>query len=138
MVGEAQRKTSRRRFRAGRRRKSASTRIIDEGTALLQTPQEPEEELRLCPLCGKRIKDIYSAIAFGEEHVPVHFECAVEAVRTARGLTADEQLCYIGKGIFGVVSVEASGAFTVRERIPWEEGSEWPSWRKGLLMIKRS
>lgn len=100
----------------------------------------PEEQASPCPLCGKPVRDAVSALGYGEEHAPAHFDCVMERLRATRELRPDEQLCYLGGGNFGVVRFgkgEGAPPFTIGERISYEPQHERPQWRKDLDSVTR-
>ncbi len=89
----------------------------------------------VCPLCGKPVYDLSTAIAASKETgEPSHFDCVLERVQAAETLAAGEKLVYLGSGAFGVVVFKDKNenAFTVQRRIQWEKEGEKKDWRKGL------
>ncbi len=100
----------------------------------------PEAEALSCPLCGKKVRDPVAALAYGEDRVPAHFDCVLEALRGGRQLAADERMCYLGGGHFGVVRFahgDGTAPFSIRERTQYESGQERPPWRQELDSVRR-
>ncbi len=88
-----------------------------------------------CPLCGKPVYDLSTALAASKEQgEPAHFDCVLERVASAESLAASERLVYLGSGAFGVVEFKdkAETAFQVKRRIQWEKEGEKKDWRKSL------
>jgi len=88
-----------------------------------------------CPLCGKPVYDLSTAVAASREQPePAHFDCVIERVTASETLAAGEKLVYLGSGSFGVVVFKDKNesAFTIVRRIQWEKEGEKRDWRKGL------
>jgi hypothetical protein len=88
-----------------------------------------------CPLCGKPVYDLSTAVAASREQPePAHFDCVMERVAASETLAAGEKLVYLGSGSFGVVVFKDKNesAFTIVRRIQWEKEGEKKDWRKGL------
>ena len=92
----------------------------------------------MCPVCEKSIRDVYSAVAYGQNQEAAHFECVLEAIRAERALGQNEKVCYLGAGTFAVIRVGGSGGFTVAERIRYEDDSDRPQWRRDLRRVNPS
>jgi hypothetical protein len=100
----------------------------------------PEAEAAPCPICGKPVRDVVAALAYGQERTPAHFDCVLESLRGGKELRPDEQLCYLGGGNFGVVRfarTEGSGPFSIRDRIQYEAAQERPQWRRDLDSVAK-
>jgi hypothetical protein len=100
-----------------------------------EAKQEPKRELIPCPLCGKPVYDLSTAVAASKETPePAHFDCVLERVAAAEALAAGEKLVYLGSGSFGVVEYKdkSETVFTVKRRIQWEKEGEKKEWRKSL------
>jgi hypothetical protein len=96
---------------------------------------EEKRELPACPLCGKPVYDLSTAVSAAKETGdPAHFDCVLERVSAAESLGPQEKLVYLGSGSFGVVEFKDKNesAFTVKRRIQWEKEGEKKDWRKGL------
>ncbi len=123
-------RSSRRRREGGRRRSRENRGEAGEGEI-----QKPDIPLPQCPFCGKPIRDIYSAIAGRETGEPSHFDCILKDIRDQEPLQADEKVCYLGKGSFGIIQNRSGGGsprFTIRKRIQYEANDREYPWRKQL------
>lgn len=88
-----------------------------------------------CPICGKPVYDLSTALAASREAAePAHFDCVIDRVAASETLAAGEKLVYLGSGAFGVVTLKdkSENSFTVLRRIQWEKEGEKKDWRKGL------
>lgn len=88
-----------------------------------------------CPLCGKPVYDLSTAIAADKEGgAPAHFDCVLERVAQAENLAPGERVVYLGSGAFGVVEFKdrSESAFVVKRRIQWEKEGEKKDWRRAL------
>jgi len=88
-----------------------------------------------CPLCGKPVYDLSTALSSGkEEGEPAHFDCVLDRVAAAEPLEPGEKVVYLGSGSFAVVVFKdrSESSFTVKRRIQWEKEGEKKEWRKGL------
>jgi hypothetical protein len=56
-----------------------------------------------CPWCGKQIIDITTAITDKDTGLPVHFDCVIERITGTETLDANDSICYIGGGRFGII-----------------------------------
>lgn len=102
-----------------------------------QNTPRPEEarDMPACPLCGKPVYDLSTALATSRETSdPAHFDCVLERVAASETLVSGEKLVYLGSGAFGVVEFKDKNEslFTVKRRIQWEKEGEKKDWRKGL------
>lgn len=97
----------------------------------------PEEarDMPACPICGKPVYDLSTAISASRETgEPAHFDCVLERVTASESIVAGEKLVYLGSGSFGVVEFKDKNesAFMVKRRIQWEKEGEKKDWRKGI------
>ena len=87
-----------------------------------------------CPICGKGVRDLLTAIAWGEERKPSHFDCVLKSISEQEEMLPREKIVYLGAGSFGIVKFRSgSGSasrFVVRKRIQMEEKEEPLEWRK--------
>jgi hypothetical protein len=104
-----------------------------------QRPRSPRPEdakdLPLCPLCGKPVYDLSTALSASREAGdPAHFDCVLERVTASESIAAGEKLVYLGSGSFGVVEFKDKNdsAFVVKRRIQWEKEGEKKDWRRGI------
>jgi len=89
----------------------------------------------VCPVCGQNVRDILTAISFGAEKVPAHFDCVVKELAGKEELKNKEKIVYLGKGEFGVVKFKGNsgGKFEIIKRIPMENDKEGPiTWRRDI------
>jgi hypothetical protein len=89
----------------------------------------------LCPLCGKPVYDLSTALTAGREAPePAHFDCVLDRVIASETLTAGEKIVYLGSGSFGVVVFKDKNesSFSVVRRVQWEKEGEKKDWRKVL------
>ena len=96
--------------------------------------QSAARDMPACPLCGKPVYDLSTAISASRETgEPAHFDCVLERVVASESIAADEKLVYLGSGSFGVVEFKdnkSESAFSVKRRIQWEKEGEKKDWRK--------
>jgi hypothetical protein len=101
----------------------------------------PEDRATPCPLCGKPVRDAVSALCYGQDRAPAHFDCVLESLRSRWNLAPDERLCYLGGGAFGVIRSpqgEGHAPFSIRERVPYEAEPDRPEWRVRLDAVATS
>lgn len=92
-------------------------------------------ESTTCPLCGKPVYDLSTALSSSQENgEPAHFDCVLDRVTAAETLESGEKIVYLGSGGFAVVTFKdrSETAFAVKRRIQWEKEGEKKDWRKGL------
>lgn len=95
----------------------------------------PKPDPVACPICGKPVYDLSTALSQDREHpTPAHFDCVIERVGAAESLGPNEKLVYMGSGSFGVVEFKDKNetAFVVKRRVQWEKEGEKQDWRKIL------
>ncbi|MDR1908574.1 MAG: hypothetical protein LBQ35_01485 [Spirochaetaceae bacterium] len=88
-----------------------------------------------CPLCGKPIKDIASAIVDRNDGEPAHFDCVLNRVSQMEEPESGDVLSYIGGGRFGVLHYQRPGdsqSFTIKRIIEWEDREKQAVWRKSI------
>ena len=88
-----------------------------------------------CPICGKSIRDLYSAVNYAKTNTPAHFDCIVKELKETNDLRPDEKICYLGDGSFGIVQFRGPDSpirFFIRKRIQYESKEEKPEWRQNL------
>jgi hypothetical protein len=89
-----------------------------------------------CPICERPIQELSNAINHSETERPAHFDCIMKKIEeTEGGLGANEKICYLGKGSFGILRFQKMGGnipFIIRKRIQYENIDETPEWRKNL------
>lgn len=97
--------------------------------------QDAARSMPLCPLCGKPVYDLSTALTANREAAePAHFDCVLDRVTASETLAAGEKIVYLGSGAFGVVVFKdkSESSFTVVRRVQWEKEGEKKDWRKGL------
>jgi hypothetical protein len=107
----------------------------EESADLAPARQDSSRETTTCPLCGKPVYDLSTALSSGQEGgEPAHFDCVLDRVTAAETLEAGDKIVYLGSGAFAVVVFKdrSESAFTVKRRIQWEKEGEKKDWRKGL------
>lgn len=87
----------------------------------------------ICPLCGRVIAEMASAIGYGSEHSPAHLDCVRNLLLEQENLGEGEDLVYIGSGQFGVA--RRTPHFHVVRRIPVERRDLTPDWRQRMKDI---
>ncbi|WP_025400005.1 MULTISPECIES: hypothetical protein [Borrelia] len=92
----------------------------------------------VCPICEKQIKDILSCMSmkFNGEDKPIHFDCAIDKLKSENELVKNESLVYRGIGKFFVVDKSVRGnnlAFKIVKEIDFESLESRPIWRKKIL-----
>ena len=90
-----------------------------------------------CPVCGKGVRDLLTALAYGDERKPAHFDCILKVIGEKEELLPREKLIYLGAGSFGIVKFRSSSGgssprFAVRKRIQLEEKEEKLEWRREI------
>jgi hypothetical protein len=102
-----------------------------------ETPYEPPVPRIApdCPVCGKPVRELPSALTHRVSGKPAHFECILKELRDANELAPQEKLCYLGGGTFGILQFRPAGGaskFTIRKRITYEEKDSPQDWKKTL------
>jgi hypothetical protein len=100
-------------------------------------PQKPAEPIVYpdCPICGKQVRELSSALTHRITLQPAHFDCVFRELREANPLSAQEKLCYLGGGCFGVLEFRPNGGptgFVIKKRIQYEEKDPPQAWKKPL------
>ncbi len=78
-----------------------------------------EEPLLECPLCGKVIENIASALTYPEGGF-CHFDCVLEKIAKDERITENQKVSYIGRGTFAVVEENEENGFSFTKKIIWE------------------
>ena len=89
------------------------------------------------PFAVKGVRDLLTAIAWGEERKPAHFDCILKDISDKEELLPKEKLIYMGAGSFGIVRFRSGGSnsaprFVIRKRIQLEEKEEKFEWRRQI------
>ena len=88
-----------------------------------------------CPICGKSVRDLASALTHKIAHQPAHFDCVMQEVRDSNEIAPQERICYLGGGSFGILEFRPPGGpvkFVIRKRIQYEEKETPQAWKKTL------
>jgi hypothetical protein len=86
-----------------------------------------------CPICGKPIKDIASAIVDRVSGMPAHFDCIISKVSENEIVEKGETVTYIGGGRFGIVNFadpQYPRNFKIKKIIEWEDTANRAAWRQ--------
>ena len=85
----------------------------------------------ICPICGKPIEDLSSAIA-DKSGAPTHFDCVLQKLNASETLAQNQNIAYIGQGRFAVISRENPSDvkhFKIEKIIEWEDRNNPGAWR---------
>jgi hypothetical protein len=88
-----------------------------------------------CPVCGKPVRELVSALTHRVARQPAHFDCVVRELRESNEVAPQEKICYLGGGSFGILEFRPSGGsprFVIRKRIQYEEKETPQEWKKPL------
>jgi hypothetical protein len=86
-------------------------------------------------MCGKPIRDIYSALLHNESGEPAHFDCVMKELQSQETLAPGERFGYLGSGIFGIIRQGTSGdpsSIVIRKKIQYEDKEKALAWRHSL------
>jgi len=90
-----------------------------------------------CHICENPIRELISAIAYGPEGEPAHFDCVLKKLKEERNLGENEKIQYVGNGSFAIVerkspTPENPLEIMIKERIIIENKEVKPDWRTGI------
>jgi len=88
-----------------------------------------------CPVCGEPVRELSSALTHRQSGQPAHFDCIVKELREANPIGPQERLCYLGGGVFGVLTWKVEGnpaSFVIKRRIPYEDPRTPQEWKRQL------
>ena len=88
-----------------------------------------------CPVCGKQVRELASALTHRVSRQPAHFDCVVRELRESNEVAPQEKICYLGGGTFGILEFQPSSGsprFVIKKRIPYEEKETPQEWKKPL------
>ncbi|MCR4938828.1 MAG: hypothetical protein K5930_01805 [Treponemataceae bacterium] len=130
------------RNRNGRRQWNNSRRNQDrrgKKEVLTKDEIENQEAIRTfklntpeCPMCGKPITELSTALADKDSGLPVHFDCVLEHLQKNEKLSSDQKIVYIGQGRFGVLvfpQAHDTKNFSIQKIIEWEPHDKKIEWR---------
>jgi hypothetical protein len=86
----------------------------------------------ICPICGKPIEDITSAIADRTTGKPAHFDCILQQLGKSESLGDNDKITYIGQGRFAVLHFDNPRdlkTFRIVKTIEWESRDTKIEWR---------
>jgi len=88
----------------------------------------------LCPICGKPVEDLASAINDKASGAAAHFDCIKNKISANEILGEGETLSYIGGGRFGIISVDSKNkrVFEIKKIIEWESADNRADWRNDI------
>ena len=137
MRGPTEQPAGRRRGGSQRRDRQAGRGGRDQGGRPPEPlPQQPEVPLVFpdCPVCGKQVRELSSALTHRISQQPAHFDCVVRELREANPVAPQEKLCYLGAGSFGILEFRPGGpaGFVIKKRIQYEEKDPPQPWKKPL------
>jgi len=101
-------------------------------------PPQPPLPVPDCPVCGKPVRELASALTHRVSHQPAHFDCIVRELRESTEIAPQEKLCYLGAGCFGVLEFRPPGGpskFVIKKRIQYEEKEIPHEWKKILQIV---
>ena len=106
-----------------------------------EKPQEPkiEREAPPCSVCGKPIKDIYSALLHQASGEPAHFDCVTKEILDNETLEEGERFSYLGSGVFGIIrqgTANDPSSIVIRKKIQYEDKEKAAVWRRSLSIIQ--
>jgi hypothetical protein len=87
-----------------------------------------------CPLCGKPVTEILSALSERASGSPAHFDCVLASLTEAERPQCQGRITYLGAGVFAVVESDPRNPqrFQIKRKIQYEPRDVRPEWRKGL------
>jgi hypothetical protein len=96
-------------------------------------PKEPIPK-PLCPICGKPIEELASAINDRLSGEAAHFDCVRRKIAATELLGKDEDIGYIGGGRFGVITFDSPDKryFKIRKIIEYEARDLRALWRGNI------
>jgi hypothetical protein len=88
----------------------------------------------LCPLCGKPIEELASAINDKISGEAAHFDCVRGKIAALESLGKNDELSYIGGGRFGVISFDSQDKryFKIKKIIEYEAKDLRAKWRGNI------
>jgi hypothetical protein len=89
----------------------------------------------VCPICGKPIKDISSAVTEKNSGEPAHFDCIIAKIAGQETLEQGDRIAYIGGGRFGVVhfnTPQDGRNFKIKRIFEWEDKENRAEWRGNI------
>jgi len=124
------------------KRKSDTFRVDKNRGVLFDRPKWtpiklPDDPLPApeCPVCGKPVKDIASALTDRVSGEPAHFDCVIARVSENEMMEKGDAVAYIGGGRFGIVhfnNPQDPRNFRIKRIIEWEDKGNRAEWRQSV------
>ncbi|HHT80147.1 MAG TPA: hypothetical protein GXZ69_02750 [Spirochaetales bacterium] len=95
-----------------------------------------EEPLLECPLCGKVIETIASALTHPSGGF-CHFDCVLEKITKDEHLSEQQKVSYVGRGTFAVVEPNQETGFSFVKKIVWETPETFDTMKKYVEANKK-
>jgi hypothetical protein len=120
------RRNKNRRKREDKKRQNQKTpaKVSYHREPVIEKPKIPQgKEATTCPICGKTVNDLYTAIAHKQTGEPTHLNCIIQELGKEEKLEKNESLCYIGSGSFGIIEKIGDGKLKIqiKKRIQYVE-----------------
>lgn len=117
-------------------REALFQRTIHENIEEQQKKDAAIRELKqrevVCPVCGKTIEDLTSAVSDKATGKPAHFDCILEQLNKSEALGENDKVTYIGQGRFAVLHFDNPRdlkSFKIIKTIEWESREKKLDWR---------
>jgi hypothetical protein len=88
-----------------------------------------------CPVCGKPIRNVSSAVTDKVSGTPAHFDCILEKIAAGEVQGKGEVVAYLGGGRFGVLhyaNPRDVRSFKIKKIIEWEDKDNRAEWRQDV------
>lgn len=98
-------------------------------------PPPPERDYEPCPVSGKDIDNIITAITDPDNGEPSRFDAVLQRLKKREELSGNQRIVYIGAGNFAVVEEKKEGRrkyIEVVKKIPYEDTHHKKDWRREL------
>ncbi|MCK9169407.1 MAG: hypothetical protein M0P01_03260 [Treponema sp.] len=89
----------------------------------------------VCPICGKPIEDLTSAVSDKATGRPAHFDCILDQLNKSESLGVNDKITYIGQGRFAVLHFDNPRdlkSFKILKTIEWESREKKLDWREEM------
>ena len=90
---------------------------------------------RDCSVCGTPIAEMASAVAWGPDRLPTHFDCVLQELAKREPLVEAEKIAYLGSGMFGVIVEKENNRFEVHRKIMVDDPATAPDWRREIRTL---
>ncbi|MDR2054134.1 MAG: hypothetical protein LBP80_12035 [Treponema sp.] len=129
-------------FRKGRRQETEFSGFRSAGGPHFERPRWTPVKLPPvsfvlpdCPICGKPIKDVSSALTDKASGNPAHFDCVLAKIADNEIREKGDAISYLGGGRFGIVhyaNPHNIKRFKIKKIIEWEDRENRADWRKAI------